>query len=187
MKIYIVLLILLFNSCAIKGNFAGLYSYYHKMQAQKPNFYVAYNSGTSVCDLPRPHQPQVYLTRGLDLKKCLNTSSKTVVYIWGPKCKSKICIPLELLQQKCRAQNIDLYVVAEYYDNEQMDYNYPLTHPILGIDTEYYQSDRTAKYLSAFVYDLTGAPPTENKYLYFENGQFKGSYGFIDDIDALRP
>lgn len=71
MKIFLILLILLLNSCAIKGNFAGLYSYYHKMQALKPDLYVAYHPNTSVCDvLPSP-EPQVYLTRGLDLKKCV--------------------------------------------------------------------------------------------------------------------
>ncbi|MBS7787992.1 hypothetical protein KIH23_11855 [Flavobacterium sp. CYK-55] len=184
MKFCLLLLALTLNSCAIKGNFAGLYSYYHKMQVQKPDLYVAYSPNTSVCDLTPTNQAKVYLTRGLDLKKCLNSAQKAVVYIWGAKCKSKMCIPLELLQQKCRAQNIDLYVVAEYYDNQEMDYNYPLTHPVFGIDTEYYQSDRTAKYLSGFIFDLTGSVTPQMRYLYFKNGEFVGAYAFIDDIKS---
>lgn len=182
MKIFFFLMILLFTSCSIKGNFAGLYSYYNKMHEQNPKLYASATAVNSICEIKKNAIPTIYVVNGKEIKECITTKKKSVVYIWGPKCKSKICIPLELIQQKCTLKKIDMYVVAEYYDNNLMDFNYNINNPIFGIDTKYYKSDLTSNYLSKFIFDLTSTKVTENKYLYFEDGKFIDSYNFIDDI-----
>ncbi|MFN8274764.1 MAG: hypothetical protein U0X58_07785 [Flavobacteriaceae bacterium] len=183
MKLYYLLLILLLNSCAIKGNLAGLYSYYHKMQQQKPSLYVAPGQIASVCDIQKTTEPKIYVVNGLEVKKCLSLYPKALVYIWSPRCKSKICLPPELLQSKCTAKKLELFMVAEYYDNAQMDVDYRINRPILGIDTQYYHSDLTSHYLSKFIDDLGAKSSNNNRCLYFENGHFVQDYNFVDDIE----
>lgn len=183
MKLYYLLLILLLNSCAIKGNLAGLYSYYHKMQKQKPSLYVAPGQIPSVCAIQKTTEPKIYVVNGLEVKKCLSLYPKALVYIWSPRCKSKICLPPELLQSKCTAKKLELFMVAEYYDNAQMDVDYRINRPILGIDTQYYHSDLTSYYLGKFIYDLGAKSSNNNRCLYFENGHFVQDYNFVDDIE----
>ncbi len=152
------------------------------MQSRKPELYVTTKVGSSICELEKANEPRVYLVTGSDLKKCIDTDTPTVVYIWGPRCKSSICYPLEILQQKCDSLGVALFVVAEYYDNEQMNYNFRMKNPIYGVNTSYYNSNLTSKYLGDFIFDLSSRRGIENKYLLFSSGKFSGSYISIDDI-----
>jgi len=153
------------------------------MYTENPSLYVADDKINFICEIKKTDTPKVYVVNGNDIKKCISTKKKSIVYIWGPKCKSKICFPLELLQQKCNTKKIDLYIIAEYYDNELMNFNYNINNPIFGIDTKFYKSDLTSTYLTKFIYELTSTNVKENRYLYFENGKFINSFNFIDEIN----
>lgn len=76
----------------------------------------------------------------------------------------------------------NLYVVAEYYDIQLMQINYKLKKPISGIDVEYYNSNKTAKYLSKFIYDLTAESNLPGRLIYFEEGVFKKSLESTEEI-----
>lgn len=184
MKSLSLVAILFLNACAIKGNFAGLYSYHQKMISQNPTLYETLDATESACNLVKAQTPKVYILNGKQLKDCLQVVTLSVVYIWSPKCKSEKCIPLELIQQQCTRQKIDLYIVAEYYDNEMMSIDYKLNRPIFGINTKYYSTDLTSKYLSRFTYDLTESSEIGHKFLFFDKGIFKGSYTDLKEFSA---
>jgi hypothetical protein len=62
-----------------------------------------------------------------------------------------------------------------------MELKYDINRPIFGIDIDYYKSSLTSKYLSKFIYDITGKiDGFENRFFYFENGVFLQSYNTID-------
>ena len=67
---------------------------------------------------------------------------------------SKVCIPLNVIQEICNKKNIQLYIVAEYYDLELMNKEYNISSPILGIDTDYYKTNLTSKYVKNFIKDI---------------------------------
>jgi hypothetical protein len=174
---------LLFFSCTIKGNFKGLYSYYDKTKSEKPELLISLNDSTSIFHLKQSTVPKIYVINGSQIKECINNSRKSVVYIWGPKCSSKICIPLEILQREANTKGVELYIVAEYYDTEKMEMKYDIVNPIFGIDVKYYKSSLTSKYLSKFIYDLIEKEDiSNNRYFYFEEGNFINSYNSIDLI-----
>lgn len=165
----IIAFVFVFNSCSIRGNFKGLYSYYYKTKKESPDLFI--ESSTNICNLK--YSKNIYIINGKVLKNCLRNEDKSLVYIWGAKCSSKICIPLNSLQEYCDKNNIALYVVAEYYDSEQMKKEYNMNKPILGIDTEYYKTNLTKKYLDAFMNDIAGKNYSNKRYIYFEKGQLK--------------
>lgn len=172
---------LAFISCTIKGNFKGLYSYYDSTKSERPELLISLEDSTSVCEMKQTNIPKIYIINGNQLKNCLNLNLKSLIYIWGPKCSSKICVPLEILQHDCYIKGIDLYIVAEYYDTELMELKYDINRPIFGIDIKYYKSSLTSKYLSKFIYDITGKiEESDNRFFYFENGLFLKSYNTID-------
>ncbi len=190
-KYFIAILLLnvclILSSCRIKGNFQGLYSYYEKSKKNNPNLFVIPEPTNSICTLNRDNVGKIYLTNGKALKNCLENKKNVIVYIWGPKCKSKICYPLETLQQISVENEIELYIVAEYYDNELMEAEYNLKNPILGIDTKYYNSNLTSKYLSEFISDLTNNDYIENKFYVFKDGLFQNSYESIENsVQAIK-
>lgn len=173
-------LILVLNSCKINGNFKGLYSYYDSSKAKKPNLFVKTDFNTPICKLQPKELPQVHLINGLQLKSCLEKNDTTLVYIWTPQCKSKVCYPLNVIQEEAKKHNTELFIVAEYYDADLMDRSYTIEHPILGIDTKYYNSNLTTTYLTAFKKDL-GCDDLKNqgRYILFCKGRI---VKILDDI-----
>lgn len=173
---------LLISSCSIKGNFKGLYSYYNSTKSERPEMLISVDKSTSVCEIKQTNIPKIYIINGTQLKQCL-LKEKALIYIWGPKCSSKICVPLEILQRDCNTKGIDLYIVAEYYDTEQMELKYDIKRPIFGIDIEYYKTSLTSKYLSKFIYDITATvDESNNRFFYFEDGVFIKTYNSIDEV-----
>ena len=77
---------------------------------------------------------------------------------------------------------MDLYIVAEYYDLEQMELSHKITRPIFGIDTEYYRTSLTKKYITKFLEDMKLDSNTYNRYFYFKNGVFIKSYESIYEV-----
>ena len=182
LKSYALISVLLLTfSCRINGNFKGLYSYYNKSKKSNPDLFVIPDKAKSICNLTKPNIPKVYIINGMNLKKCFQNKKDIILYIWGPNCKSKICYPLEILQRECDENDIELYIVAEYYDAELMEIIYNIQNPIFGIDIEYYNSNLTSKYLTEFIQDLTGTNDISNKFYYFKNGAFQNSFESIEN------
>lgn len=169
-------------ACSIKGSFRGLYSYYSKTRSQDPQLLIFPDFSTPWCEISRSDPPGILVINGNRLKECIKTNNKAIVYLWAPKCKSKFCYPLNFLQQTCDTKGTTLYVVAEYYDIQLMQINYKLKKPISGIDVEYYNSNKTAKYLSKFIYDLTAESNLPGRLIYFEEGVFKKSLESTEEI-----
>ena len=180
---FLAVIILMFcNACSIKGSFQGLYSYYYKTKSQDPLLLIVPDTSTSLCEINKPDTPRIIVINGSILKECIKTNNKAVVYLWAPKCKGKFCYSLNLLQQECDTRGVALYIVAEYYDTQLMQINYKINKPISGIDVEYYNSNRTSKYLSRFIYDLTLRKDMSGRLIYFEDGVFKKSFESIEEI-----
>ena len=170
-------------SCSIKGSFKGLYSYYNKTNSANPNLFFKPINTDSLCYYTNENlKSKIVIVKGTDLKKCLTKKGNVLLYIWSPKCKSKICFPLEIVENYCTSNNIDLYIVAEYYDLEEMQISRKIKRPIFGIDTKYYKTNLTKKYLSKFLLDMDVNIKTNNRYFYFKNGVFLKSYESIYDI-----
>ena len=181
-KFFLVIIFIFCISCKINGGLQGLYSYYSKTKSKNSQLLIKPGPSTPICNINKSDTSKVYIINGLNLKDCIKTTNKAVVYLWAPKFKSKFCYPLNSLQQKCDMKNITLFIVAEYYDNELMQINYTTSRPIFGIDVEYYQSNRTSRYLSKFIYDLTAKSEMVGRLIFFEDGVFKVSFEQIEEI-----
>jgi len=180
-----IFLISLLTSCATSwdGKFYGLYGYYDKAQSENPSLYQKVDENTTVTDFNNDtFKNKVIVTNGKIFKPYLSKSEYTVVYIWSPKCKSYSCIALDLIQNKCLLKKFDLYVVTEYYSNKELSEKYNLTNNIIGIDTQYYKSGLTKKYLSKFLFDLTGNIEFNERYLFFKKGVYQAAYSTIEEI-----
>ena len=170
------------TACTIKGSFQGLYSYYSKTKSEAPQLLVVPDTSISLCEINKPDSPGIVVTNGNRLKECIKRNNKAVVYLWAPKCKGMFCYSLDFLQQKCDTKGVALYIVAEYYDTQLMQINYKIKRPITGIDVEYYNSNKTSKYLPKFIYDLTLRSDMAGRLIYFEDGVFKRSFESIEEI-----
>ncbi len=171
------------TSCAIKGNFKGLYSYYKKTESANPNLFLKSIKIDSLCLYTYENlKSKIVIINGNDLKKCISQKELALVYFWNPNCKSKICYPLELVENYCSSRNIDLFIVAEYYDLDQMQVSHNIKRPIFGIDTKYYKTNLTKKYLSHFLKDIDINITTDDRYFYFKNGVFSKSYKSVYDL-----
>jgi hypothetical protein len=162
---------MLFSSCSINGSLKGLYGYYNITKKDCPGLLVRPQAPDSICQRSQPATPVVYVINGVDLKRCLSGLNNALVYFWKSNCSSPMCYPIEVVQQKCNVQNVDLFVVAEYYDTYSMNNKYDVSRPVLGIDTRYYKSNMTKKYMSRFLQDLAEVEYTESSLYYFKKGQ----------------
>jgi hypothetical protein len=162
-KLLILILLSFFiNSCTIKGNFKGLYSYYENTKKEKQELFINLDVNDSVCVNESKPKDKIYIINGSQLKDCLRKNKKSIVYVWDLKCKSKICYPLELIQSHCNKNNLSLFIIAEYYDAEIMSYKYDINKNILAVDTKYYKSNLVSNYMDKFLKDID-----EN--LYYKN------------------
>jgi hypothetical protein len=177
-----VIFLMFCTACSIKGSFQGLYSYYAKTKSKNAQLLIKPDISTPICEIKKSDTPNVYVINGLNLKECIKTTGKAIVYIWAPKCKGEFCYPLNSLQQKCNIKNIELFIVAECYDNELMQINYRISRPIFGIDVEYYKSNMTSRYLAKFIFDLTSKNDIRGRLIYFEDGVFNKSFEAIEGI-----
>lgn len=124
------------------------------------------------------------ILNGKELKNCINAFEKTIIYIWRPNCSSSLCLPLETIQKVCNTNNIELFIIAEYYDYKKMNYYYSIQRPIFGIDIHYYKSDLTQVYVSKFIFDIIGKKENiKNDFFFlFNNGQLVSKGESIDKI-----
>ena len=131
------LLLWLLTSCKIDGTLQGLFGYYKTTKSEKI-VDLRYFSANTDCIKPSFDTLTVVVANGKEIKDCLKNYEHSIVYFWSLKCRRPICYPLNLLQKACLEKEIELFVVASYYDSETMSKNYDLVRPIIGINTGYY-------------------------------------------------
>ena len=184
-KLLVLLLLIFILLCTIKGDFKGLYSYLRDTQNKRPDLFITLDSSDTLNLNSAKENNKIYIINGLQLKKCLRSNNRSIVYFWDLNCKSKICYPLELIQAHCKKNNLSLFVVATYYDAEIMSFNYELDKNILAVDTKYYKSSLVNKYLTKFLKDIDSKLIYEdlNRYLYFERDTFVNDYRSIYDYN----
>lgn len=154
--ILITITVCIFSSCLVHhpGDLRGLYSYYKVTKKEHPSFIQRPDS--NLCSI-QPKEPIVmYKIRGEELRKCFTENTKSMVYFWIPNCSAPVCIPPNYAQEFCSRHGIDLFIIACYYDYDKMSFNFELDRPIFGVDTEYYKTNLTDKYLKRFKADLWG-------------------------------
>jgi hypothetical protein len=163
-------LIISFNSCSINGTMQGLYSYYSKTSEIFP--LIIKKPFSSICDIYQKDTSFIYTINGIEIKSCIKKIKRTLLYLWKPKCTSDNCLSLGKVQEYCNENNIELFIVAEYYDYETMKILHLIKRPIFGIDCEYYKTNMTKKYLNSFMNDLLGEKINlnGNSYFFFKNG-----------------
>ncbi|MFT5760924.1 MAG: opacity protein-like surface antigen [Polaribacter sp.] len=184
---YLTVICLIITSCSFNGGFQGLYSYYNKTKKESPNLFIKTKNTDTICGKYSKIENFIFITDGLTLKKCLLKNEKSIVYIWGSKCKSKVCYPLEIIQSYCLKNGYSLFILAEYYDSEGMNFDYNLEKNIIAVDTKYYKTNLTTKYLNGFLKDIDNKleyNKLENKYLYFEKNNFINDFNSIYEINS---
>ena len=176
------LLPLILYACSINGTTQGLFSYYNKTKKEYPSLIAVTDSTTKICKIQKSEKPKVWLVNGKQLKKCAEEYPRMIVFDWSPNCSSNFCYSLDAVQKACDNSNVELFIVASYYDSEKMQINYNIEHPLFAIDTKYYHSNLTKKYSNKFLMDLTKSDESNGRLIYFENGQFSHSFKDIDSI-----
>lgn len=178
---FFFLITCLYTSCKINGSFQSLYGYQEETMKKCPDLILKLDS--SLCSLQNTTD-NVYSINGLELKDCLKTIPKALIYIWQPHCHSETCISPIYLQKLCDAQNIELFVVAEYYDCEKMQLNNILDKPLFGIDQDYYNTNLTSKYLTKVWNDLSNSENEVNRKMFvlFEYGIPTQSKSHVEEI-----
>lgn len=63
-----------------------------------------------------------------------------------------------------------------------MEVHYKIDHPLLGIDTRYYNTGLTSKYLAAFIQELTTRSDPKGRLLHFKRGVLTGSLNTIEKL-----
>lgn len=184
-----LLLLLFISSSCIRiatPEIVGFVSKYKKTDREYPGLLVRTNPTESVCNITVKDTPQVYIINAKQINNCLNKYQKSIVYIWDPHCTAESCISPTLLQSYCDLENIELFVVIEYYDGAELSQYYDLKHPIFGIDTQYYKTDFTDRYRKLFEKDLCGQNNSYSRMIYFENGEYMGSAEFSKSTKVTK-
>lgn len=166
------------TACSINGTFQGLYSYYNITKSESSNLLIKLPKSISICKIKNNESVKVYLVNGKELKECINNLENALVYIWSPKCTGRFCYSIELIQKN----DIDLFIVSEYYDSRAMQKFYKIDKPLFGIDTEFYKSNLTSIYLKKFIEDLTNQEIPKVNFYKFKSGNLIKSFNSIDDV-----
>jgi hypothetical protein len=188
-RILLFLLLIFFSGCSIQGSLQGLFGYYHQVAKENPGLIIQEDE---VCSLSYAPSSGVIATTGNALRECLQETSKAIVVVWKPKCSSFRCVPPEALQRASDEINADLFIVAEYYDNEKMSINYAIERPIFGVDCQYYGTNLTRKYLNSFLRDLIDCPGKElcvdemTTAMLFEKGELVESESSFEELTVIK-
>lgn len=179
----LTLIVCFMLSCKFNGSFQGLTSYKNETQKLYPEL-IAGSNEFGCNHEGETFKFKVYPISGTLLKECLKVSERNLLYLWAPRCKSANCISLSVLQTLCTKEQINLYVIAEYYDGFWMNMNYGLINPILAIDTDYYNSNVTGIYRSRFMQDFLGNEVKRQQAIFFKL-QYDSLIQTSSNIDSL--
>ena len=181
-SLILIFSLVIFSSCSFNGTFAGLFSYYNKTNKAAPNLIQKGNEITDFCDVNANSKATVLMINDIQIKQCLNSKEESLIFIWALNCNGSHCYSLNAIQEQCDLKNIELFIVAEYYDSYKMSKVYKLVHPILGIDTKYYKTNLTNKYMAKFYLGLTSKEVIAGKFLRFHRGELQETFNLIDSI-----
>lgn len=174
----IIIASFLISSCGlvqISGNpIQGMYSRYESTNTAYPGLLVKADS-TAICELESRISPKVYVVNGQQMKECVAHYDDAIVYIWDAHCPAEQCFSPSLLQKYCDEKNVQLFIVAEYYDGAELTQYYDIKRPLFGIDTQHYQSDYIDKYVDKFEADLSVDKTRQGRMLYFKKGKYVGA------------
>ncbi len=167
----LIIFTILFSSCVVHVSLGGLFGYQNKIVKANPKIFYYLPDSSKYNDVIPSDSTKVVITNGFKIKESLKHYKNTLVYIWSPNCTHN-CTSLTILNNLCDSLNINLIIVAEYYDESKMNRNYSLKKPIVGIDTHYYKSKFTSKYLRGFLFDLTSQNIEFQSFLVFKVDEF---------------
>ncbi|MGI4873331.1 MAG: hypothetical protein ACRYFX_19390 [Janthinobacterium lividum] len=142
--------VILMQGCSIT-NTPGFHSGYKKLSSneQKQIEFIPANNPIPVVD-----NGTIYAINAESLLNAIQSSDTTLVYIWGPQCHSRVCLPLTSVQAICRKKGYNLFIVSEYYDMGQIPAQGQLKNPLLSINHEVYGTDYCPKYTKLFTSEL---------------------------------
>lgn len=171
-------------SCSSSQSISGASSNYEATKKAYPNLILSAVVLQDPCKAQYAPAFRVIELQGKELYNCLKFQPKALVYTWNMQQDSLKYPPIEKVQKYCDYQGIRLYVVANYYQGKLMSQEYALDYPIIGINTNYYQSDQPAIYQKNFLKDLGIILKEEEKgqLHYFEYGHYHGVYKSLDAI-----
>ncbi len=166
----ILLALFLLTSC-VRINFHGLTSGYRKENKKTTIVFIEDLSNMSNFD-----SKTIYSVNGNTLRKELTKYENVLVYFWSPFCSSASCIALNAAQRICDDQKLELFVVADCYDNNIPYFNEQIKNPILTMDHKYYKTNMAQKISKRFTNDLIQAPVIDTlewyRFFRFKNGKF---------------
>jgi hypothetical protein len=144
--------------CVIKNDFSllntpGLWSGYKKLSEEERSNIIFVSNNENICKLN--NENKIFSINANHLLDCLKNSDSSVVYIWGPNCRSDQCISLLAAQEYCDKNNYNLYVVTEYYDFKEIEiHNGTTKFPLYSINHFFYKTDYCQRYVNLFYSDL---------------------------------
>lgn len=188
-RLLVALIIMTVSAChsSLKGPplRQGIFSYYKESYKLCPELFEI--GSESPCKKRKNEYAKVILIDGPELKKCIDSENVVLVYLWRPNCRSGNCIALNRLQSYCSKKQIELFVVAEYFDVDEMKRDFSLDKYIFAINPTYYSSDLQSRYIKAFIVDLTSLKLSkeEGRFLLFKNTSFFGQYSNLDQLNKV--
>lgn len=96
----------------------------------------------------------IYEISGPQLLNELNTNNKSMVYIFANGCSSENCLPLNQVEYYAEDYGYKLYLVMSGYSSLKATTSQTFDTPLFAINTEYYETNKSRKYLRAFRKDL---------------------------------
>lgn len=166
---------LFLTSCVIV-NTPGFYSGYKKLSPEQKQT-IAFVDGQEnkpLCSMDKP--ATLYAITAKQLQGCLNENLASVVYFWSPHCHAKSCISLGAAENYCLRHNYKLFIVAEYYDMEQLQLQTNV-QPVFFINHIYYKTDYCNKYIRLFTNELlenqhVNKEQKQKRFLFFNGSKF---------------
>lgn len=161
----------LLPGCVIT-NTPGFYSGYRKLTPAQQEQVRLVPPGKP---LPDTDSNLLYAVHAESLLREIQRNDTTLVYRWSPNCHSSICASLQSVQSICRGKGYQLYVVADYYDMEQISLQPKLDHPLLAINHKSYGTDYCPKYSRLFAAGLRQGQQLPDSVKYARYYLFHGS------------
>lgn len=134
----------------------------------------------------------IYAVEAQSLLRALRDHDTTMVYMWGPRCHSSNCASLQSVQSICDKKGYRLYVVAQYYDMEQINLQPLIEKPLLTVDHRFYKSNYCDKYTRLFTDDLRQGKQLPDslkyaRYYLFGKGHFVRAANALADAQSQFP
>ena len=171
-KLFFIALCFLTISCGLLRDTPGYLSGHHKLNDSQ-------KSKIEILDTLLPEKlassDAILVINGTTLRHYQTTTDTTLVYIWGAKCSSEVCVPLSYVDAYCKSRGYSLVIVAEYYDPIIFEQQWNSKYSLVFIDHFYYAQNKPNKYIPLFLKDVLGKEhtslaTTDDRYYIFKNG-----------------